>query len=124
MAAIAVTLTGVMVAINVGTISNFVFPRQTAVISQEDNAESWRAILLEGNQYLNYYSIFYKKMITNSANSTGSIKMRILDGDSNVIMDDLMIEPGISINLKKLKNNKNYIVEIWVDTGWYMLYFN
>lgn len=124
LAAIAMTLVGAMIAIEVGAVSNFIFPQQMAVINEEDEMESWSPILLGGNQYLNYNSIFYKKMITNHANSTGSIKMRILDENGTIIMDDLVIEPGISINLKKLKNNKNYIVEIWVDTGWYMLCFN
>lgn len=122
--AIVMTLIGAMIAVEVETVSNFIFPQQTAVINEENEMDSWRAILPDGNQYLNYNSIFYKKMITNNANSTGSIKMRILDEDGTIIMDDLVIEPGISIDLKKLENNRNYIVEIWVDTGWYMLCFN
>lgn len=122
--AIVITLIGAMIAIEVRGVSDFIFPQQMAVVNKENDVESWEAILPDGNQYLNYNSIFYKKMITNNANSTGSIKMRILDEDGTIIMDNQVIEPGVSINLKKLKNNKNYIVEIWVDTGWYLLCFN
>lgn len=124
LAAIVMTLIGAMIAIEVRSVSDFIFPQQMAVVNEENDVESWEAILPDGNQYLNYNSIFYKKMITNNANSTGSIKMRILDENGTIIMDNLVIEPGVSINLKKLKNNKNYIVEIWVDTGWYLLCFN
>ena len=65
-----------------------------------------------------------KKKVTNSANSDSRIKMRILDVYGNTVLDEQVIEPGTSIKLDKLKNHVDYIVEIRVDAGWYMLYFS
>ena len=85
--------------------------------------ELFKGISFEGNQYLIYDSIFYKKTVTNNANSTDSIKMRILDKKGNIVLNDLIIDAGTTINLKELENNKYYTVEIWADNGWYMLNF-
>lgn len=123
-AVMAMTTIGMMAAIHVGVIHDFLFPHQIAVINEKDSMGEWKAISIEGNQYLNYDSIFYKKTVTNHANSTNRIKMRILDEKGNIVLDDFIIEPGTAANLNKLKSNKYYTVEIWVDNGWYMLYFN
>lgn len=123
-AVMAMTMIGMMVAINVGSINDFFFPHQISVINEQDGIGEWEAISIEGNQYLNYDSIFYKKTVTNNANSTDCVKMRILDEEGNIVLDDLMIEPGATIHLNKLKNNKYYTVKIWIDKGWYMLYFS
>lgn len=118
------TVIGMMAAINVGVINDFLFPHQIFVMNENDGIGEWKAISLEGNPYLNYDSIFYKKTVTNNANSAKSIKMRILDEKGNTVLDELIIEPGTTIDLNKLESNKDYKVEIWIDTGWYMLYFN
>ena len=49
--------------------------------------------------------------------------MRILDEKGNIVLNDLIIDAGTTINLKELENNKYYTVEIWSDNGWYMLNF-
>lgn len=118
------TMIGMVAAINVGVIDDFLFPHQIAIINKNDGIGEWKAISLEGSQYLNYDSIFYKKTVTNNANSSKSVKMKILDEKGNTVLDDLIIKPGTTIDLNKLENNKDYTVEIWIDTGWYMLYFN
>lgn len=123
-AVMAMTMIGMMVAIDVGSINDFFFPHQISVINEQDGIGEWEAISIEGNQYLNYDSIFYNKTVTNNANSTDCVKMRILDEEGNIVLDDLMIEPGATIHLNKLKNNKYYTVQIWIDKGWYMLYFS
>ena len=122
-AVMLMTMIGMMVVINVGAINNFLFPHQISVINEEDGFGEWKAISFEGNQYLIYDSIFYKKTVTNNANSTDSIKMRILDKKGNIVLNDLIIDAGTTINLKELENNKYYTVEIWADNGWYMLNF-
>lgn len=63
----------------------------------------------------------HKGTVTNVANSTDSIKIRILDEKGNIVLNDLLIDAGTTIDIKGLENNTYYTVEILADNGWYML---
>lgn len=122
-AVMLMTIIGMMTVMNVGVINNFFFPDQMAVINLEDGSGEWKTISLEDQRYLIYDSIFYKKTVTNVANSTDSIKIRILDEKGNIVLNDLLIDAGTTIDVKELENNTYYTVEILADDGWYMLNF-
>lgn len=119
-----ITIICMMIIQNVGIIHDFFIPRERCIINLDSHELSWRNILFEdGKEYLNFNSIFYKKKITNDANSTESIELRISNEESEVIVDDLFISPGETADLHSLKNNTNYKVEFRCKSGIYILNF-
>ena len=61
--------------------------------------------------------------MVNDANSSGEVRIRILDENKNMVLDETTVEPGTSIDLDMLKNNRNYIVEVKYKTGRFFLNF-
>lgn len=122
--AVIITMISMLVITNVGYMYDFLFPQQVSVIDEKYATGEWENIFIENNEYLNYNSIFYNKTVTNHANSTSTIKMRILGSDKKSVLYEFEIEAGTSVKLKRLKNNTDYIVQILADEGWYALYFH
>lgn len=61
--------------------------------------------------------------MVNDANSSGDVMLRILDENKNIVLDEIIVEPGTSIDLDMLQNNRNYIVEVKCKTGRFFLNF-
>ena len=80
-------------------------------------------IEFNNRQYLDYDKVFSKKQIVNDANSDGPITVKITEKDGTIVIPDLVLEPGESQKLEKLKRNKEYLVEYQADVGWYFINF-
>lgn len=61
--------------------------------------------------------------MVNDANSSGDVMLRILDENKNIVLDEIIVEPGTSIDLDMLQNNRNYIVEVKCKTERFFLNF-
>lgn len=57
----------------------------------------------------------------NHANNEGEILLRVKAEKVNIIIDELKILAGISVKLKGLKSNKNYLIEIKAENGRYFI---
>ena len=120
-----ITIISIFIIQNVGAIHDVFFPQEYISINPNTNLGEWGIVQFEENEYLYYNSIYYKKTVTNHANSGGSIMLRILDEYENIVMDKFLIDPGQSASLKYLKNNVKYIVEVFLeDSGSYFIIFN
>lgn len=81
------------------------------------NTTSWH------EPYLVFDDPFYKKKVVNSGNSSGTVEMRILDVDGNIVMEPFVIESGKVVSLEKLEDNTPYIVEYRADGDYYAFTF-
>lgn len=81
------------------------------------NAYTW------WNPYLEFDNIFYKKEVINSANSSTSVEMRILDVNENIVIQPFIIEPGKSVSLDELEYGVPYIVEYRANGDFYIFNF-
>lgn len=123
--AVALTIIFMMMVNDIGVLNDFFFPKKIVVMQEENSSGRWEKINIDGSYYLVFDSIFYKKMLTNSANSVGTVKIRILDEYDNVIIEELLIEAGTSESLKELQNNTRYVVECFRnEQGFYTLNFH
>lgn len=96
---------------NVGFIHEIFFPQIRTTINVQNNLKDWEKLNFNNNEYLKFDNIFFNKCIVNDANSDKDIVIRIKDTNNNILIDSLLISPGESAKLNKLKNNVNYIVE-------------
>lgn len=114
----------VMFAIQeVGALHDYFYPTEEAVINNETEQKEWIKVSVGDDRFLNYSSIFYNKEMVNDANSSGDVIIRILDEKGNIVLDEIKVKAGESINLKFLKNNKNYTVEAKCKEGIFFLNF-
>lgn len=126
-AAVMITIcvvSGGMFAIQeVGTLHDYFYPSNLAVIDNKTDRNEWSQINIADENFLNFNSIFYNKEVVNDANSSGDVMLRILDENKNIVLDEIIVEPGTSIDLDMLQNNRNYIVEVKCKTGRFFLNF-
>lgn len=120
---LAVTIGCMIMIQNVGSIHDIFFPEEIVIINAEEGIHEWKNIAFDQSQYLIYDTIFYKKKITNNANSSGIVTFRILDKEGNIVMDKISMEPGTTKKLNNLENNEKYIVQFLGEAGWYMVNF-
>lgn len=81
------------------------------------------AISICRKKFLNFSSIFYDKKIVNDANSSGTITIRILDTQGNLILNQTSISPGESYKQNFLKTSTDYVVETKGEKGSFFLNF-
>lgn len=120
----ACIIAGGMLAIQeVAPLHDFFYPTSIATIDNETEQMNWVQVNISGNQFLNFTSVFYNKEMINDANSSGSVTIRILDESKNIVLEEITVEPGETIQLNMLQNNQNYIVEAKCKKGRYFLNF-
>lgn len=107
----------------VGSLHDYFYPSSFATIENKENQMEWQRVQVSEDGYLNFSSIFYEKEVVNDANSSGSVVIRILDQNNNIVLEETTIEPGTSIKLDKLEDNQNYIVEAKCKEGRFFLNF-
>ncbi|GLC89609.1 anti-sigma factor family protein [Lysinibacillus piscis] len=130
-AAIAITfmvmVIGMMVYQEVGTVHDFFSPihRGHAMVDSNDN--EWYPVEFHDGtgqyiqDYLLFDSIFWSKAIINDANNEHDLLLRIKDEDNQIILDNVEIKHGTSVDLKALKRNIKYFLEIKAPCGKYTI---
>ena len=97
------------------------FPKTSAIVVIDSTAdmENWEKINfitdelgLYTKDYLIYDSIFWKKEIINDANSEDEILIRVKDAEGEIVVDELLVSPGTGVQLKELKKNEKYYIEV------------
>ncbi len=114
----------IMAIQNISVLYNFFYPQKRVLINNETEQKEWSQLSINGNPYLNFTSPFYKKEIINDANSSGTLKIRILNKQKNILIKETTIAPGQSLKLKNLKNFEDYIVETKNTKGIFFLLFH
>ncbi|MGE7954877.1 anti-sigma factor family protein [Lysinibacillus xylanilyticus] len=121
-----ITIIGAWVIQDVGAVNQIFFPMRVAVVvvDSTDDMEEWKRVIFNEKEfrrndkdYLIYDSVFWNKEITNHANNESDILLRIKDENGNVIVDELLVSPGTSVQLDNLKNNEKYYFEIKTTQG-------
>lgn len=112
-----------MIVQHVGVIHDYFYPSIRASINYETNQSEWTQLVFAGKKFLNFSSIFYDKKIVNDANSSGTITIRILDTQGNLILNQTSISPGESYKLNFLKTSTDYVVETKGEKGSFFLNF-
>ena len=115
--ALTVVITCSLVIQNVGSVNQILFPMVTAIVDSSDGMEEWERISFNAQKDLTYDSIFWRKEITNDANSAGNILMRVKDINGEIVVNEFQITPGKSAKLEGLKNGKKYFFEIKAEKG-------
>lgn len=118
-----ITVIGAFVIQEVEEVNQIFFPMASAlvVVESPDDNEEWVSLYFEGQKYLIYDSVFWKKEITNYASNPGDILLRIKDEKGNIVIDEVIISPGTSAELKNLKMNKKYLFEVQATNGRYLI---
>ncbi|MCL1702648.1 zf-HC2 domain-containing protein [Lysinibacillus sp. Bpr_S20] len=117
------TVIGALVIQDVGAVNQIFFPMVSANVNvdSEDNKEEWESLYFEGQKYLIYDSVFWKKEITNTANNENDILLRVKDKEGKIVIEEMKIPPGSSVKLKRLKNNEKYFFEFKTKNGQYLI---
>lgn len=110
-------ITGIMVYQNVGVVHDYFSPTHT--INMRDLSNDWE--LVESN--FSFDSRFYSREVVNSANSDAFVSIRILDSNDNVVIEDLVIEPGIKVDVSELEYNMEYKIYIKSEASFMALNF-
>lgn len=111
------TIVAAFVIQEVEAVRQILFPTVTADVNVTDDTEEWEKVYFGDHDYLVFDSIFFKKEIVNSAYSERDIVLRIKDANNNVLLDEILIPSGTSIDLDELKRNEKYIVEMKAPQG-------
>ena len=120
-----ITTVGYLVYQNVGVVHDFFSPMVTAVVDVEDDSEEWQSLNFNGNNYLIYDRVFWKKSIVNagsneidSGNETESdILLRVKDVNGKIVVNEIPVKSGKSVKLEGLKKNEKYYFEIKAPQG-------
>lgn len=112
-----VVITCSLVIQNVGSVNQIFFPMVTAIVDSSDGMEEWERISFNAQKDLTYDSIFWRKEITNDANSAGNILMRVKDINGEIVVNEFQITPGKSAKLEGLKYGEKYFFEIKAAKG-------
>ncbi|MBO0589733.1 hypothetical protein, partial [Sporosarcina sp. E16_8] len=121
-----ITIIGSLVVQDVGVVNQFFFPKVHGLVEITDDNEEWRGIsfshdLINTQDYVIYDSIFWTKRVINDANNESDVLLRVKDEQGNIIIDEFRISPGNGMELKKLKRNKKYFLEIKAPQGRYSI---
>ncbi|MDD2234529.1 MAG: zf-HC2 domain-containing protein [Desulfitobacteriaceae bacterium] len=128
-ACISVMLTAIviiscyMVYQHVGKVHDFFSPSTMISLRGIQSSDGWERINFEESNYLIFDSVFYSKEVVNDANSGNVIELRISDKDGNIIIDDLVVQPGEGASLDALQRNTEYIVEVKADADIILIRF-
>lgn len=101
-----------MVVQNVGVVYDVVFPQRYVVAREEEDIDRWKSVKIDEGDFLNFDNLMFKKHITNDANSGVTAILRITDESGNIVLDNIEVAPGETVNLKELKRNENYILQM------------
>jgi len=118
-----ITIISMLIVQEVSAVNQIFFPKKSAIVVV-DSMEVWEKIHFNDNDagtktkdYLIYNSIFWNKKIVNTAGSPSDITLRVKDEDGNIVVDELLVQPGTSVKVDSLKNNKKYYFEIKAKKG-------
>lgn len=114
---IFIMIIGYMVVQNVGVVYDIVFPQRYIIVHQEEDIDIWNEVRVDKYNFLNFDNLMFKKCITNDANSNVTAMLRIVDETNNIVLDNIELAPGETANLKELKRNKNYVVQMKYKKG-------
>lgn len=119
----------------VGAVNDFFFPKRQAYVIVKDNSGEWIHANIEKtvygehgyptfdeSEYLSYDSIFFKKTVTNSADSEGDVKLRIKNINGDILIDSFTLQAGKTYECD-LKLFEDYIIEVSADEGRYFINF-
>ena len=120
------TIIGSLVVQNVGVVNDFFFPRVYAIVNIEDGMEDWQSIHFtdfhfNDQDYLMYGRLFGQKEIVNDANSENDVLLRVKNAKGDVIIDEILIAPGKSVQLEDLKRGEKYYLEIKASPGYFTI---
>lgn len=120
---ILLVLSAYLVYTNVGAVQDY-FEEDSMVILREINTNhNWTALEVDETGYLNFDSLFCKKEIIVDIASDNAVTFRISDMEGNVIIDNLVVQPGTSASLKELERNTDYKVEIQANAEFVCIHF-
>lgn len=109
---IVIMIIGYMVIQNVGVVYDVVFPQRYIISREEEDIDRWKLSKIDEDDFLNFDNLMFKKHITNDANSSVTAILRITNESGNIVLDNIEIVPGETVNLKELKRNENYILQM------------
>lgn len=121
-----ITIIGALVIQEVEPVRQIFFPLEfgSAIVDSQENMGEWEKVvffdkdsLFNDKDFLIYDSVFWKKEITNHANNEGDIFLRVKDENGNIIIDELLVSVGTSVQLDSLKNKEKYYFEIKAKQG-------
>lgn len=116
-----ITTVGYFVYQDVGVVHDFFSPKVTAIVVVEDDSEEWQSISFNDKNYLIYDRVFWKKSIVNSANNESDIFLRVKDVNGKVVVDEIQVMSGTSVELSGLKKNEKYFFEIKAPQGKFII---
>ena len=116
-----ITTVGYFVYQDVGVVHDFFSPKVTAIVVVEDDSEEWQSISFNDKNYLIYDRVFWKKSIVNSANNESDILLRVKDVNGKVVVDEIQVMSGTSVELSGLKKNEKYFFEIKAPQGKFII---
>lgn len=116
LATLSLVIAGYFVVKQVDVVHDYVFPELNIVV--DNSTSDWQPAMLykddvgiETTDILMFDSIFYNKEIVNDGNSDFEVMIRILDTNGNIIIDNLLVQPGQSVSIKQLESNTEYKIE-------------
>ncbi len=131
----AVFIVCAFVVQEVGVVNDFFFPKKSAYLVIDDNSREWVRVSIEkqeykdhiytlnDSEYLSYDSVFFKKKITNSANSEGDIHLRIKNTEGDILIDSFTLKSGTTYECD-LKLFEDYVIEASAGEGRYFINFS
>lgn len=120
--AVAVIFSAYMIIDNMSN-NHDVFSISYSFVSNNSDNE-WQRLNFHGNDVLELeYELHYDKVTLDEC-SDGDLFIRISDSDGNVVIDEVKLSPGMSMELDSLKNGGEYIVEIKTAAEFALVTFN
>ena len=114
---LALAIAAYFVVTEVGPVHNYVYPELHAVVNNIPS-DDWQPVMLyrdragvETTSTFVFDSAFYNKEIVNHANSDSEVMIRVLDGNGNIVIDNLEVQPGHSASLDLLDDKTEYRIE-------------
>lgn len=123
------TTVGYFVYQDVGVVQDFFSPKVTAIVVVEDDSEEWQSLYFNANNYLIYNRVFWKKELVNAASNDfesgddidSDILLRVKDVNGTVVIDELLVPSGTSVELDGLKKDEKYFFEIKAPRGRFII---
>lgn len=106
---------------NVSVVHEYFSPCTALTMRDIRTDGEWQRLKFDGAEHFSFDSVFYSKEVSNDANSSGDVILRISDDSGKVIIDEITVEAGKSVLLDKLERNTEYIFEIKADCEFVLL---
>lgn len=115
------------------SIFDFFYPKEPGIVRITDNTDEWHKVNFSKEEindnkvvevsydYFEYNTFLVNKELTNHANSSGAVEIRIIDENGNVVIAPTTVQNGTSISLDTLELNTKYTVECRNGSGDYMI---